>query len=175
MLTSVRAPSWALRGRADFSFYIDSFRGGKSASLQSQPRAGWFTVQIPRPRLRLSEPDPVCRFRVMCTLSPEGGSPQYVRTCGFLCVHAQSLSHIQHFETPWTVARQAPQFMGLSRQEYWSGLPFPTPVDLPDPGIEPASLDSPALAGAFLTTVPPGKQLFVKIKSACSHRAVGGT
>ena len=175
MLTSVRAPSWVLRGRADFSFYINSFRGGKSASLQSQPRAGWFTMQIPRPRLRLSEPDPVCRFRVMCTLSPEGGSPQYVRTCGFLCVHAQSLSHIQCFETPWTVARQAPQSMGLSRQEYWSGLPFPTPVDLPDPGIEPAPLDSPALTGAFLTTVPPGKQLFVKIISACSHRAVGGT
>ena len=114
----MRAPSWVLRERADFSFYIDGFRGGKSAYLQSQPRAGWFTAQIPRPRLRLSEPDPVCRFRAMCTLSPEGGSPQYVRTrsTGFLCVC--SVRHIRLFETPWTVARQAPQSMGLSRQEY---------------------------------------------------------
>ena len=46
---------------------------------------------------------------------------------------------------------------GISRQEYWSGLPFLPPGDLPDPGIEPASLASPALAGGFFTTVPPGK------------------
>ncbi|KAM7230968.1 hypothetical protein CapIbe_018458, partial [Capra ibex] len=48
--------------------------------------------------------------------------------------------------TPWTLARQAPLSMGFSRQEYWSGLPFPSPGDLPDPGIDPASLMSPALA-----------------------------
>ena len=47
--------------------------------------------------------------------------------------------------------------MGFSRQEYWSGLPFPTPGDFPDPGIEPMSLASPALAGRFFTTVPPEK------------------
>ena len=52
----------------------------------------------------------------------------------------------------WTVARQAPLSMGFSRQEYWSGLPCPPPGDLPDPGIEPASLKSPALAGVFFTT-----------------------
>ena len=46
--------------------------------------------------------------------------------------------------TPWTVARQAPLSMGFSKQEYWSGLPFPSPGDLPDPGPEPASLASPA-------------------------------
>ena len=56
--------------------------------------------------------------------------------------------------TPWTVAHQAPPAMEFSRQEYWSGVPFPSPGDLPDPGIEPTS---PALAGAFFTTVPPGK------------------
>ena len=49
------------------------------------------------------------------------------------------------FATPWTVAHQAPLSMGFSRQEYWSGLPFPSPGDLPNPGIEPASLASPAL------------------------------
>ena len=49
--------------------------------------------------------------------------------------------------------------MEFSRQEYWSRLPFPPPGDLPDPGIEPASLASPALAGSFFTTEPPGKPL----------------
>ena len=52
----------------------------------------------------------------------------------------------------WTVAHQAPLFMGFSRQEYWSGLPCPTPEDLPDPGIEPVSLLSPALAGGIFAT-----------------------
>ena len=59
--------------------------------------------------------------------------------------------------TPWVVAHQAPLSMGFSRQEYWSGLPFPSPGDLTDPGIEPKSPVSPALAGGFFTTVPPGK------------------
>ena len=53
--------------------------------------------------------------------------------------------------------------MGFSSQEYWSGLPFPPPRDLPDPGIEPVSLMSPALAGRFFTTAPPGKpQVYIK-------------
>ena len=51
----------------------------------------------------------------------------------------KSLSRVRLFVTPWTVAYQAPQSMGFSRQEYWSGLPFPSPGDLPDPGIEPRS------------------------------------
>ena len=55
------------------------------------------------------------------------------------------------------VAHQAPLSMGFSRQEYWSGLPFPSPGDFPNPGIEPASLVSPASAGKFLTTEPPRK------------------
>ena len=61
------------------------------------------------------------------------------------------------FATPWTVAHQAPLSMGFSRQEYWSGLSFPPPGDLPDPGMEPTSLMCPALAGGFFTTEPPGK------------------
>ena len=54
--------------------------------------------------------------------------------------------------TPWTVAHQAPLSMGFCRQEYWSGLPFCPPGDLPDPGIEPTSLMSPSLVGGFFTT-----------------------
>ena len=69
----------------------------------------------------------------------------------------QLLSHVELLETPWTVAQQAPLSMEFSRQEYWSGLSFPSPGDLPDPGIEPASLASPVLAGGFITTVPSGK------------------
>ena len=66
--------------------------------------------------------------------------------------HAKSLNHVRLFETLWTVARQAPLSMRLSTQEYWSGLPFPPPGDLPNPGIKLVSLTSPALAGRFYTT-----------------------
>ena len=71
---------------------------------------------------------------------------------------SHSFSRIQLFVTPWTVAHQAPLSMELSRQEYWSGLPFPPPGDLPDPGIEPMS---PAMAGRFFTTEPPGKPFII--------------
>ena len=54
-------------------------------------------------------------------------------------VKVKSLSRVQLFATPWTVAHQAPPSMGFSRQEYWRGLPFPSPGDLPNPGIEPRS------------------------------------
>ena len=70
---------------------------------------------------------------------------------------AQSLSCVPLLATPWTVAHQASLSMGISRQEYWSGLPLPTPTDLPNLGIKPASLASPALAGGFFVTEPPGK------------------
>ena len=62
------------------------------------------------------------------------------------------LSCVRFFEAPWTVACQAPLPMEFSRQEHWSGLPFPSPGDLPDPGIESASLASPTLACGFFTT-----------------------
>ena len=54
-------------------------------------------------------------------------------------VKVKSLSTVQPFATPWTVAYQIPPSIGFSRQEYWNGLPFPSPGDLPDPGIEPGS------------------------------------
>ena len=63
------------------------------------------------------------------------------------------LSRVQFFVTSWTVASQAPLSMGFSRQEYWNGLPFLPPGDLPDPGIKPMSPESPA--GAFFTTELP--------------------
>ena len=63
----------------------------------------------------------------------------------------QLLSHVRLFVTPQTVAFQAPLSMEFSRQENWSGLPFPTPEYLPDPGMEPTSLGYPALAGRFFT------------------------
>ena len=68
----------------------------------------------------------------------------------------KSLSRVWLFATWWTVAYKASPSMGFSRQEYWSGLPFPSPGDLPDPGIEPGS---PALQADALTSEPPGKPL----------------
>ena len=62
--------------------------------------------------------------------------------------------------TPWIIACQAPLSMGFSRQEYRSGLPCPSPGDLPDSGNEPASLMFPALAGSFFTPEPPGEPGF---------------
>ena len=62
------------------------------------------------------------------------------------------LSHIQFFDTPWSVACKAPLSMKFSRQEYWSGLPLPPPGDLSNPGIEPASPVSPVLADGFFST-----------------------
>ena len=76
----------------------------------------------------------------MCPRSPSESESEVTQ----LCLTA----------TPWTVAHQAPPSMGFSRQEYWCGLPFPSPGDLPDPGIEPRS---PALQADTLTSEPPGK------------------
>ena len=74
--------------------------------------------------------------------------PDFVHSSGGVAV-VQLLSHVQVFATPWTVACQAPLSMGFPRQECWSWLPFPSPEDLPDPGIEPRS---PALQADDLPT-----------------------
>ena len=66
-------------------------------------------------------------------------------------MHAKSLQSCLIHATLWTIAHQALLSMEFSKQEYWSGLPCPSPGDFPDPGIEPASLMSPALAGGFFT------------------------
>ena len=65
------------------------------------------------------------------------------------------LSRVQLFATSWTVAQQAPLSLGFSRQECWSGLPFPSPGDLPDPGMQPWSLMSPVYAGGFFNQEQP--------------------
>ena len=76
-----------------------------------------------------------------------------------MCEHAHFLSHVQLFATPWTVPLQSPLSMEFPRQQYCSGLPFPSPEDLPDPGIEPTSPGSLALQENSLPTEPPGKPL----------------
>ena len=70
------------------------------------------------------------------------------------------LSHVRLFATPRTVACQAPPSMGFSRQNYWSGLPFPSPGDIPNPGIKPGS---PSLQTGALPSEPPGKPLLMEV------------
>ena len=84
------------------------------------------------------------------------GAP-HCRFPGFLWSEVKSFSSVWPFTSPWTVAHKAPPSMEFSRQEYWSGLPFPSPGDLPNPGIEPRS---PALQADALTSEPPGKPWF---------------
>ena len=72
-----------------------------------------------------------------------------VCVCVCVCVRARVRTDVSDSEIPRTIVRQDPLFMEFSRQEYWSGLPCPPPGELPDPGIEPAPLESPALAGRF--------------------------
>ena len=83
-------------------------------------------------------------------------------------VKSKSISHsvMSDSVTPWTLAHQAPLSMGFSGREYWSGLPFASPGDLPDPGIEPAS---PALQTDSLLSEPPGKYLFSISSVQFSH------
>ena len=89
----------------------------------------------------------------------------------YLCHQVKSLSHIWLFATPSIIAHQTSLSMGFSRQEYWSVLPFPSPGDLPDPGIKLTSL---ALANRFFTTEPPGKP-FDKVYFPTKHVALEDT
>ena len=75
----------------------------------------------------------------------------------YTSANAQLLSRVRLFATPWAVARQVPLSMEFPKQEHWTGLPFLPPANLPDPGIKPISLVSPALAGRLFNTEPPGK------------------
>ena len=115
-------------------------------------------VAISSSRRSFQPRDPSCVPYISCT----GGQVLYhERHLGSLQFSSvQWLSRVQLFATLWTVAHQAPLSMGFSKQEYWSGLPWPPPGDLPNPGIEPASPVPPALAGRFFTTEPPGDPLW---------------
>ena len=81
----------------------------------------------------------------------------YKHTHIYVCV----FSHVRPLTILWTVALQAPLSMKFSRPEYWSGLPFPPPGDLPDPMIQPTSPTSLALEGRFFITEPPGKPTYI--------------
>ena len=93
--------------------------------------------------LTVTLPEQLC----LCVFSPE-------ELFGQRMSEVKLLSRVRLFATPWTVTQQAPLSMGFSRQEYWNGLPFPSPGDLPHPGIEPRST---ALQADALLSEPPGK------------------
>ena len=98
-------------------------------------------------------------------------STEYSSLCYAVCVCVcVCVSRSVVFETPWAVAHQASLSMGFSRQEYWSGLSCLPPGNLPDPGVEPTFLMSPALAGRFFTTELPGRPLLYARDSANTAR-----
>ena len=92
-------------------------------------------------------------FNIICNISiiniANNNVSMYVCACALSCVRLSA--------TSWTATHQAPLFIGFPRQEYWSGLPLPSQGDLPDPGIKPTSLASPALAGDSVPAEPSGK------------------
>ena len=111
-----------------------------------------------------------------------GGADSFCYFCPFIqlwgacsvpaCVHVCSCDKL--FVTPWTIVHQAPLSMGFSRQEYWSGLPFPPPGDLPNPGSEPMSPVSPALQVDSLPLEPLGKPLlsaWLEVKDLGNNQA----
>ena len=99
-----------------------------------------------------TETDSDVENKVMVDRGNGGGINCEIGTGVYLCPCTCVLSHVQLFVTPWNTACQDPLPMEFSRQEYWSGLPLPAPEDLPNPGMEPRSFLSPALAGRLFTT-----------------------
>ena len=92
--------------------------------------------------------------------TPQDAGADHVFTHSrYSCINSQSLNCAQLFATAGTEAHQTLLSIDLSRQEYWSGFPFPPPRELPNPGAESLSLTSPALAGRFFTTAPPRKPI----------------
>ena len=104
--------------------------------------------KVEEPETRFAHTATLGSFRVQTPLLT-GWRMELSASPHCLCVCRHSV--VSDSVTPWTIAGQAPLSMGFSRQEYWSGLSFPSPRDLPDGRIEPASLRSPALAGGFFT------------------------
>ena len=88
-----------------------------------------------------------------------GGGCEFSFLVCCVCVCVCVCSVMSDSVTPWSVAHQIPLSVEFSRQEYWSGLPFPPTEDLLDTGVESMSPESPALGGGFFTTAPPGKLL----------------
>ena len=102
-----------------------------------------------------SHPRQWCQPAISSSVVPFSSCPQSLPASESFPMSQLCFSSVQFFVTLWTIAVQAPLFMRFSRQEYWRELPCPPPQDLPDPGIKPTSLASPALTGKFFTTAPP--------------------
>ena len=115
-------------------------------------------MPLPSPTLELSKKAPFkgCSFFSINFYWSVIASQCCVSFCG--CTLGR-FSHVQFFETLWTVACQAPLSVGFSRYEYYSGLPCASPGDLPNPGLEPRSPMSPALAGGFVIPSATGEAL----------------
>ena len=115
----------------------------------AQPPLLWMDLDLQIPGALLS----------LCTHSRRCACPDSLSVC------VLSRSGVSDFLRPqWIITRQAPLSMGFPRQEYWNGLPFPPPEDLPDPGMEPTSPASPASAGGFSTTEAPGRPILSQAK-----------
>ena len=107
-----------------------------------------------------------------CLALPSSGSRYDVPCTPHFPAAFSRFSGVRLFVTPWTVAHEDPLSVKLSRQQHWSGEPFPSPGDLPDPGMEPVS---PALTGGFFTTEPPGKPPFPAGKPPTGDSDLGVT
>ena len=116
--------------------------------IQKECRKVWLIYKAPTSRIKY------------VYLKPEVVGTSIILHIRKMCVHAQLLSQVHLFSTPWPVAHQDPLSMGFSRQQYWNGLSCPPPGDLPDPGIKPTSLTLHWQAGS-LPAAPPGKPLAV--------------
>ena len=152
------APAWVMTQSA-----------GKGSSVQKARSAAWQPLGLAVSRCPQSPWHRLlfCLNRLcLCRRGRGLRGQRPPQPSGCVC---QSLSRVQLFATPWTVAHQAPLSIGLSRQEHWSGLPFPPPRDLPNPGIKPTSPEPPALAGGFLPLGNLGSHLSTAggTKSTC--------
>ena len=124
----------------------------KRTSNNYNPRAVVLESELSRPTVLGP-----WRGRLKIKLPALPQTPGIYSSGGGVCSVVQGLTLCN----PWIITCQAPLSMELSRQEYWSGLPFPPPDDLPNPGMKPASPESPILAGVLFTAEPPGKPLWV--------------
>ena len=139
-----REPDQVSRPPGDFEQWRDQPLGQLGAEAAQQPVAEQVTARY-LPSVSAGDCPPLAVFHP--TSDP---SRVTILSCGRMLSHTD----VSDSATPWTAALEAPLSMGFSRQEYWSGLPFPPPGDLPDSGIEPLS---PALSDGFFATELPGK------------------
>ena len=140
-------------GRPSRTFLsLTASRGAKVSPSARQDGVGLTRGRNQIRRPSALPPGPLCHL----ALGIKSTSPGKRWAGGRACMLSR-VSHVRFFVTPWTGARQAPLSMGFSRQEHWSGLPCPPPGDLPDPGIEPATLVSLALQAVSLPLASPGK------------------